>query len=59
MITNRVLNILAKLTSRTEENSKANIKELYPDQSNALSKEGLGMNVFPTLKELWKNVDEQ
>ena len=50
---------MAKLTSRTEKNAKINIKERYFDHVNALSRVGLGMKFFPTLKELWENVDER
>ena len=35
------------------------IKETYPDHTNSLAIEGLIMNIFPTLKELWENVDER
>ena len=42
-ILNGVLNILAKLTSRTEKNAKMNIKERYFEHVNALSRAGLGM----------------
>ena len=58
-IPNRVLNGLAKLTSRTEENAKMSIKERYPDHANALARAGIGMKNFPTLKELWDNADER
>ena len=50
---------MAKLTSRTEKNAKMSIKERYFEQANALSRAGLGMKNFPTLKELWENADER
>ena len=34
------------------------INERYPDQTNALSRAGLSMKIFPTLKELWENAYE-
>ena len=36
-----------------------NIKERYFENANALSRTGIGMKNFPTLKELWENADEQ
>ena len=51
VITNRILNILDKIISRTEENFKRSIKELCPDHANAIYKEGLCMKNSPTLKE--------
>ena len=56
-IPNGVLNILAKITSRTEENAKMSIKERCPDHDNSLARVGIGMKNFPTLKELWENAD--
>ena len=56
-IPNRVLHLLAKLTSRIEENSKMSIKERYPDHANALARAGLGMKNFTNLKELWDNAN--
>ena len=35
------------------------IKECYPYHSNALTREGLVMKNFPSLKELWENADER
>ena len=35
------------------------IKERYPDHDNALTRAGIGMKNFPTLKELWDNADER
>ena len=58
-ISNGVLNRLAKITSRTEENAKISLKKNYPDHANALARAGLGLKNFPTLKELWDNVDER
>ena len=58
-IPNRVLNRLPKLTSRTEKIAKIIIKERYLEHANALSRAGLGMKNFPTLKELWENADER
>ena len=56
---NVLLNSLAKLTSRTEDNSKMSIKDRYPDHANALARAGLGMINVPTLEELWENADER
>ena len=53
-IPNGVLNRLAKIASRTDENSKR-----YLDHANALTRAGLGMKNFLTLKELWDNADER
>ena len=58
-ISNGVLNMLAKITSRIEEKAKISLKKNYPDHSNALARAGLGLKNFPTLKELWDNVDER
>ena len=56
-IPNRLLNRLAEITSRIEENAKTSIKERYPDHTNALARVWLGTKNFPTLKELWDNAD--
>ena len=58
-IPNRVLNILAKLTSRTEKNDDMSKKERYPNHTNALARAGLSIKHFLTLNELWENSDEQ
>ena len=36
-----------------------NIKERYFEHANAISRAGLGMKNFPTLKELWEDADER
>ena len=58
-IPNGVLNRLAKLTSKTEENAKMSIKERYPDHANSLPRTGLVMKNFLSLKELWENADKR
>ena len=58
-IPNGLLNMLAKLTSRIEDNSNVSIRERYPDHANSLPRPGLGMKNFPTLKSLWENADGQ
>ena len=45
-----VLNLLVKLNSRTEDNIKMDINEIYPNHTIALHKTVLNMNIFPTLK---------
>ena len=35
------------------------IDERLPGHTKVISKEGLNMNTFPTLKELWENADDQ
>ena len=57
-ISNGVINRLAKLTSRIDDNAMMSIRECYPDYTNALARAGLGMKNFPTLKEVWENADE-
>ena len=32
--------------------------EHYPEHVKELDRVGLGMQLFPTLKELWENADE-
>ena len=46
VIPNGVLNKLAKLTSRIEENTKMNIRERYPDHNNESSRARLSMKIF-------------
>ena len=51
-IPNGVLNRLAKLTPRTEENAKMSIKECYPDHANALARAGLSMKKLSNPEEI-------
>ena len=53
------LNILAKILSRMEDNTNININGCYPGHTMSLSKAGLNMKNYPTLKELWENSDER
>ena len=41
-----------------EDNSKNSINEWYPGHPMALAKSGIIMKNFPTLKDLWENLDE-
>ena len=58
-IPNGFLNRLAKLTSRTADNSKMSINKSYPGNNRVLAKVRLNMKIFPNLKELWENADER
>ena len=58
-IPNGVLNRLAKLTLITKETANFILKERYSDCANALTRAGLGMKNFPTLKQLWENAYER
>ena len=57
-IPSRVLNCLAKLTSRNPSIQSEAVDKIYPTQANALRKAGIAPPVFPTMGDLCRNQDE-
>ena len=55
----RVLNRLAKLTSRKPSIQAEVVDTIYPAHANALCKAGLAPPIFPTMEELWEKQDEK
>ena len=41
------------------DNYKISINEQYPIHTVELTKSGINMNIFLTLKELWENADKR
>ena len=58
-IPSRVLNRLAKLTSRNPSIHAEAVDKIYPAHTNALRKVGLVPPVFPTMGYLWRNQDDK
>ena len=58
-IPSRVLNRLAKLTSRNPPIHDEAVDKIYPAHANALLKAGLAPPVLPTMGDLWENQDEK
>ena len=46
-----------RLNSRTKKSAQTRIDEKYQGHVNALTKDGLAPNIFPSLKEIWKKLD--
>ena len=53
-----VLNRLAKITSRTDANSKLRVKKYYPDHAMQLTKAGLNMRTCLFLGLFWVKLYE-
>ena len=58
-IPSRVLNRLAKLTSRKPSIQSEAVDTIYPYHANDLRKAGLAPPVFPTMGDLWRKQDEK